>query len=60
LEGGLVGSDLVVELLKKNIEGKPGWHVVDGFPRNFENIDMWNKMMMKKCEVKFMLFFDCP
>jgi len=55
-----VGSDLVVELLKKNIEGKPGWHVVDGFPRNFENIDMWNKMMMKKCEVKFMLFFDCP
>ena len=24
-------------------ENKPGLHVVDGFPRNFENIDVWNK-----------------
>lgn len=33
--------------------------MVDGFPRNFENIDMWNKKMMKHCDVKFMLFFEC-
>lgn len=55
----MVTSDLVVELLKKNVAGKPGWHIVDGFPRNFENIDMWNKKMMKQCDVKFMLYFSC-
>lgn len=58
-EGKLVTSELVVELLKKNIEGKPGYHVVDGFPRNFENVDVWNKKMMKCCDVKFLLNFDC-
>lgn len=58
-EGKLVTSDLVVELLKKNIQGKQGWHLIDGFPRNFENIDMWNKKMMKFCDVKFMMFFEC-
>lgn len=46
-----MGSDLVVKLLKKNIEGKSGLHIVDGFPRNFENIDMWNKEMMKSCDI---------
>ena len=51
MEGRLVGSDLVVKLLQKHIEGKPGLHIVDGFPRNFENIDMWNKIMMKSCDV---------
>lgn len=50
---------MVVDLLKNNIEGKPGWHIVDGFPRNFENLDMWNKKMMKFCDVKFMLYVEC-
>jgi len=59
MEGRLVGSDLVVKLLRKQIEGKPGLHIVDGFPRNFENIDMWNKEMMKLCDIQFMLFFEC-
>lgn len=59
MEGRLVGSDLVVKLLKKQIEGKSGLHIVDGFPRNFENIDMWNKQMIKCCDVQFMLFFEC-
>jgi len=57
--GGLVSSDLVVDLLKAQIAGKPGVHIVDGFPRGFENLDMWNKKMIHECDTKFMLFFDC-
>lgn len=50
---------MVVDLLKSKIAGVPGVHIVDGFPRNFENLDMWNKKMMLDVDTKFMLYFDC-
>ena len=34
--------------------------LIDGFPRNEDNLDGWEKMMNDKCDVKFVLFFDCP
>ena len=60
-EGKLVTSDLLVELLKKNMKEK-GWEkkkfLLDGFPRNKENIDEWNKQIKDEAFVQFVLVFD--
>lgn len=34
--------------------------LIDGFPRNEDNLDGWEKQMGDKAEIKFVLFFDCP
>ena len=34
--------------------------LIDGFPRNEDNLDGWERQMGEKAEVKFVLFFDCP
>ena len=34
--------------------------LIDGFPRNADNLDGWEKQMRSKAEVKFVLFFECP
>jgi len=33
--------------------------LIDGFPRNKENIDGWQKTMNNKVNIQCMLFFDC-
>ncbi|KZC14349.1 PREDICTED: UMP-CMP kinase 2 isoform X2 [Dufourea novaeangliae] len=33
--------------------------LIDGFPRNQDNVDGWNKAMSDKCVVKGVLFCDC-
>uniref|UniRef100_A0A8C4N1M0 Cytidylate kinase n=1 Tax=Eptatretus burgeri TaxID=7764 RepID=A0A8C4N1M0_EPTBU len=33
--------------------------LIDGFPRNEDNVKGWNKHMEDKANVKFVLFFDC-
>ena len=34
--------------------------LIDGFPRNKDNLDGWQRQMGNKADVKFVLFFDCP
>lgn len=34
--------------------------LIDGFPRNEDNLMGWKKAMDDKANVKFVLFFDCP
>jgi adenylate kinase family enzyme len=34
--------------------------LIDGFPRNEDNLAGWEKQMEDKAEIKFVLFFDCP
>lgn len=34
--------------------------LIDGFPRNKDNLDGWNNMMTGKVNVMGVLFFDCP
>jgi len=34
--------------------------LIDGFPRNENNLQGWQKAMDDKTTVKFVLFFDCP
>ena len=33
--------------------------LIDGFPRNDNNLQGWNKEMDGKVDVKCVLFFDC-
>ena len=33
--------------------------LVDGFPRNANNLEGWEKVMGDKVDVKFMLFLEC-
>ena len=34
--------------------------LVDGFPRNENNLEGWERMMSEKADVRAVLFFDCP
>ncbi len=34
--------------------------LIDGFPRNEDNLVGWEKQMTDKVDVKFVLFFECP
>lgn len=34
--------------------------LIDGFPRNQDNLDGWNKQMAAKVQLQFVLFFDGP
>lgn len=33
--------------------------LIDGFPRNQDNLDGWNEEMHAKVNLKFVLFFEC-
>jgi len=58
------GTIVPVEITCKLIEiamqnsGKQKF-LIDGFPRNKNNLDGWNKEMAEKVELLFVLFFDC-
>jgi UMP-CMP kinase len=34
--------------------------LIDGFPRNKDNLDGWNRQMASSVNLLFVLFFDCP
>lgn len=34
--------------------------LIDGFPRNADNLDGWERQMDGKADVKFVLFLECP
>lgn len=63
IEGKLVSSEILIDILKKNIESLPDKNVMillDGFPRNQENIDVWNQKKMDEIvDVKFVLYLEC-
>ena len=59
-EGKLISSERVLFYLKDAILKSENKKIlVDGYPRNQENMDVWNKMMTDVVEVKAALFFDC-
>ena len=63
-EGQIVPVEVTVALIKKAIEshqrqGK-SLFLVDGFPRNQDNLEGWYRVMGDYCTVEFVLFFDCP
>lgn len=37
-----------------------GRFLIDGFPRNQNNLEGWQRLMNGKANVQFVIFFDCP
>eukprot|EP00389_Voromonas_pontica_P006559 GDKH01009847.1.p1 GENE.GDKH01009847.1~~GDKH01009847.1.p1 ORF type:complete len:207 (+),score=35.36 GDKH01009847.1:151-771(+) len=62
-EGKIVPVAVTVSLIKAKMQ-KLGWEggkfLIDGFPRNKDNVDGWMTCMEDTVEVKGCLFFDCP
>ena len=57
--GELISSEIVVGLMEECMQkSDKKTFLVDGFPRNQENMDVWNKVIGKKVNVKFLLLFD--
>ena len=61
LEGKIVPVEITVGLIKKAMENA-GWEkkrfVIDGFPRNQDNLDGLNAVLGDIIEVPFILFLD--
>ncbi|XP_060783919.1 UMP-CMP kinase [Neoarius graeffei] len=64
-EGKIVPVEITINLLKKAMEEtmkkdeNKCRFLIDGFPRNEDNLQGWMKVMDNKADVKFVLFFDC-
>nr|XP_043887057.1 UMP-CMP kinase [Solea senegalensis] len=64
-EGKIVPVEITINLLRKAMEetmqkdAKKFRFLIDGFPRNEDNLQGWKKDMDDKADVKFVLFFDC-
>lgn len=60
-EGSIVPVKVTCSLLRRKMEQSPKNNfLIDGFPRNRDNLDGWNEEMSRVAEVKRVLFFDCP
>jgi len=61
--GSIVPVAITCALLKAKME-KLGWEkgkfLIDGFPRNQDNVDGWESVMGDGVDVRFCLFLDCP
>lgn len=62
-EGKIVPVDITCSLLKRAMQ-EHGWgkskFLVDGFPRNLDNLQGWQNMMGETVDVRFCLVFECP
>ena len=63
-EGKIVPVEITVSLIKNAMQENIGkgrhYFLVDGFPRNQNNLEGWDGIMRDFAEVSFVLFFDCP
>ena len=58
--GQFVSSAELIGFVKDTFKDYAGKKVLlDGFPRNQENIDEWNKQMTDVADVKALLYFEC-
>merc|ERR1712223_1946660 len=62
-EGKIVPVAITVGLIKKAMEKNMGLgrdqFLIDGFPRNEDNLEGWNKIMADFAEVPFLLLLEC-
>lgn len=60
-EGKIVPAEVTVRLLRNAMERSGSDRfLVDGFPRDMDNLDCWRKEMEDITDVQFLLFLDCP
>jgi adenylate kinase family enzyme len=58
--GTLVHSDLIVRLLKKAIAlNGTRRYLIDGFPRNKENMDSFHRIVGNEVDVRSLIYFEC-
>lgn len=58
--GQIVPSEITVSLLKKAMEkSSSSKFLIDGFPRNMENYDVWEKIVGEAANVPFVVNFEC-
>lgn len=60
-DGKIVPAEVTVRLLRNAME-KSGAHkfLIDGFPRDINNLRVWTEQMDALVDVQFLLFLDCP
>lgn len=57
--GKLVSSDIVVNLVKEAFaKDKNATYLLDGFPRNQENLEAWKQILGNSAKIEFMLFLQ--
>jgi len=67
VSGNIVPVEISLSLLQQAMEdasqlskcGQPTF-LVDGFPRNFDNLEGWTTQMTKSCSVLGALVYECP
>lgn len=60
-EGKIVPAEVTVRLLRAAMEkSATNKFLVDGFPRDMDNLTCWESNMSDVAEVLFLLFLDCP
>eukprot|EP00795_Rhopilema_esculentum_P004644 gene4644-20923_t len=60
-DGKIVPVEITVGLLDKAMQkNSTKRFLVDGFPRNENNLQGWTRIMSEKVDLKAVLFFDCP
>jgi len=61
-EGKIVPAEITVGLLEQEMR-RLGWeggrYLVDGFPRNLDNVQAWEKMLARKTRLRFCLVIEC-
>jgi UMP-CMP kinase len=62
-EGNIVPVEITCSLLKRAMEEK-GWDkskfLIDGFPRNYDNLQGWEKSVGNLVFERFCIVFECP
>lgn len=60
-EGKIVPAQVTVKLLHNAmiVSGSDKF-LVDGFPRDVDNLQCWNEQMSAVADVQFLLFLECP
>ena len=60
-EGKIVPVEITVNLIKRAMEvSGNSKFLIDGFPRNLDNVSGWETLMKGKVDEKLCLFLDCP
>ncbi|XP_002157822.1 UMP-CMP kinase isoform X1 [Hydra vulgaris] len=60
-EGQIVPVEITIRLLEKAMTDSPTkLFLIDGFPRNEDNLIGWTNRMQDRCILKGVLYFDCP
>jgi len=60
-EGRIVPVQITLDLLRHAIEmEQTNRFLIDGFPRNWDNLNGWEGSMLPVCNVESVMFIDCP